>query len=77
MEVITKEFEEILMRLPAIERACIAERLLSSLDSSTQSEIDVAWANEAEDRIQAFGQGKLAASDATEVYERLEKKYNI
>lgn len=51
------------MRLPAIDRACIAEKVLSSLDSSKQKEIDAAWANESEDRIRAFDQGNLQASE--------------
>ena len=51
------------MRLPAIDRACIAEKVLSSLDSSKQKEIDAAWDNESEDRIRAFDQGNLQASE--------------
>jgi len=69
--------ENQLMRLPAIERACIAEKLLSSLDSPNQEEMDQAWAVEVEDRIQAFQRGELEASDASDVHKRLEEKYNI
>jgi putative addiction module component (TIGR02574 family) len=77
MQSVSKKLEEKLMRLPAIDRACIAEKLLSSLDSSKQKEIDAAWANESEDRIRAFDQGNLQASEDSEVYQRLEKNHNI
>ena len=65
------------MSLPAIERACIAEKLLSSLDSFKQDSIDSAWADESEDRIKAFERGELKATDSSIVHRRLEEKYNI
>ncbi len=77
MQSLTKEIEDKLMCLPPIERACIAEKLLSSLDSTEQNNIDRAWVSESEDRMQAFEQGNLQASDASDVHRRLEKKYNI
>ncbi len=77
MQSVAKEFEEKLMCLPAIERACIAEKLLSSLDSSSQKDIDIAWAIESEDRVKAFEKGEISASDDSDVYRRLEKKFNI
>ena len=76
MQSVTKELEEKLMCLPAIERACIAEKLLSSLDSPEQKKIDAAWSKESEDRIKAFDQGNLQAYEDSEVYQRLEKKHN-
>ena len=77
MTSISKEIEEKLMKLPAIDRACIAEKLFSSLDNSQQQEIDIAWANEAEDRIEAFERSELSANEDTDVSQRIEKKYGI
>lgn len=65
------------MDLPAIDRVCLAEKLLSSLDLPAQAETDRAWATESEDRIRAFDQGELKACEDSEVYGRLEKKYGI
>ena len=76
MQSFTQNIENQLMCLPAIQRACIAEKLLSSLDSSEQKEIDQAWAAEAEDRIATFNNGDISVCDASDVHQRLEKKYN-
>ena len=55
------------MALSAEERARLAEELLTSLDSAAQSEIDRAWAEEAERRIDAFEAGKVPAEDVDDV----------
>ena len=77
MQSVSKEIEQTLMDLPAIDRACLAEKLLSSLDSPAQAETDRAWAKESEDRIRAFEKGGLEACEDSEVYRRLEKKHGI
>jgi hypothetical protein len=51
---VAKEQDEIFraaLSLPEEIRAVLAERLLESLDSAGQREIDARWGNEAEDRI--------------------------
>ena len=42
------------LSLPAKSRARLAERLLESLDDPKQKEIDRLWAEEVEDRIDAY-----------------------
>jgi putative addiction module component (TIGR02574 family) len=55
------------LTLPAVERASIAEELLSSLDRPDAT-IDQLWAKEAEDRLSAFEAGKMKAIPAEDVF---------
>jgi len=48
--------------MPPRYRARLAERLLESLDHPKQQEIDRLWAEEVEDRIDAYEQGSLSRS---------------
>jgi len=59
------------LALPARSRARLAERLLESLDDPKQKEIDRLWAEEAEDRIEAYEKGDLKAIPGKEVFRRL------
>jgi putative addiction module component (TIGR02574 family) len=72
---VSLKVESELMGLPPVERAMLAERLLSSFDSSEQASLDVEWGKEAENRIEAFDNGHLSASNAEDVHARIEKKY--
>ena len=56
--------------LPPIERAALMEELLSSFDFPARHEIDALWANEVEDRIDAYERGELRASPAEVVFLR-------
>ena len=49
------------LSLPPGERAELADRLLTSLDSSPGGRIDALWAAEAEDRLEAFERGEIKA----------------
>jgi len=42
--------------------------------SSSPEEIDALWADEAEDRIDAFERGEMAAIPARDVFGEIEKK---
>ena len=76
MNLLNKEIETEIFTLPPLARASLAERLLSSLDTTEQSAINRKWAIEVEDRLKAYQRGELKAVDASEVLERLEKKYS-
>lgn len=76
MSLLKKELEKEIFTLPPLARASLAERLLSSLDTTGQSAIDQKWAMEAEDRLKAYERGELEAVNASEVIARLEKKYS-
>ena len=54
------------LALPPDERAEMAERLLSSLDTPTDRGIENLWANEAEDRLSAFEWGEIKTVPAKE-----------
>ena len=75
MSALIKEIEARALGLSAVERASLAEKLLSSLDSPDQASFDQEWAIECEDRIRAFERGEMGASEASTVFDRLEKKY--
>jgi putative addiction module component (TIGR02574 family) len=57
------------LSLPPDERAELVERLLTSLDASHDRRIDELWAQEAEDRLDAFERGEIKAVPAREVFD--------
>ncbi len=75
MSALTKEIESKVFELPPIERASLAEKLLSSLDTGEQHLLDEKWADEAESRIRAYEAGEITACDASEVHARILKKF--
>jgi len=62
------------LALPPRSRAKLAEKLLESLDDPKQREIDRLWADEAEDRIDAYEEGSLKAIAGKEVFRRLKPR---
>jgi putative addiction module component (TIGR02574 family) len=71
-----KHGEQILaeaLKLPPVERAELVENLLSSFEFRSRKAIDALWAQEVEDRIDAFERGELAAIPAEEVFSEIEK----
>ena len=61
MTVQTQQVYETAIHLPPVERAELVEQILSSFDFPSRHEIDSLWAKEAEDRIDAYDQGKTQA----------------
>lgn len=59
------------LALPPEQRAALAEKLWESLQTPRQKEIDAAWVEEAERRLQAYKEGKLRAIPASEVFASL------
>ena len=64
----TKLVEEALA-LPPEERAKLVDRLLTSLDVSPDHKIDELWAQEAEDRLDAFERGEIKTVSAKEAFD--------
>ena len=62
------------LSLPPRSRAKLAEKLLESLDNPRQQEIDRLWAEEVEDRIDAYEKGSLKAIPGNEVFRRLKPR---
>ena len=70
--VMSKNGAQVLERalaLPPDERAEMADRLLSSLDTKRQRRIDEMWAEEAEDRIDALERGEIRAVSVKQAFE--------
>ncbi|MBI5365979.1 MAG: addiction module protein [Planctomycetes bacterium] len=73
----TTETQRILqqaLRLGPMERAQMIEALLRSFDESEHWANDVAWAAQAEARIDAFENGKLQADTAGNMFRRLDRR---
>ena len=74
MTVQTQQVLEKAIHLPPVERAELVEQILSSFDRPSREEIDALWAKEAEDRIDAYDQGKIKAIPASQVFEKINKQ---
>ncbi len=57
-----------------MERAELAEHLLSSFEVHSRKKIDALWAREAEGRLDAFEQGKIKVIPAHEVFKDIDKR---
>jgi putative addiction module component (TIGR02574 family) len=68
----TKQILKEALELPAIERASLADYLLSSLDQPDER-IDALWRKEVEDRIDAYHAGKMKAISLEEVLLKYKK----
>jgi len=64
------------MSLPADARICLVEKLLSSLNIPTSTEIDHLWAEEAERRVQGIDNGTVKLIPGEEVFRKIRTKYN-
>ena len=74
MTVQTQQVLEKAVRLPPVERAELVEQILSSFDYPSRDEIDALWIREAEDRIDAYNQGKIKAIPASQVFEKINRQ---
>ncbi len=75
MKTQTQQVLEKAVGLPPIERAELVEGILSSFDVPPRPDIDAKWAQEAEDRIDAYNRGDIVAIPAATVFEKIDKKY--
>ena len=65
-----KTIEEQALRLAADERAELAQSLLLSLDTLSESEIEQAWLDEAERRARELDEGVVTPVPAEEVRQK-------
>jgi putative addiction module component (TIGR02574 family) len=61
------------LELPPVERAELVENLLSSFEFQSRKTFDALWAQEAEDRIDAFERGEMTSIPAKDVFAEIEK----
>lgn len=62
------------LELSPIERAELVEQLLSSFEFPHKKSIDEVWAEEVEDRIDAYEKGDITSTSAKDVFDRIGKK---
>jgi putative addiction module component (TIGR02574 family) len=75
MPVVAKKVFEEALSLPAEARVSLVEKLLTSLNSPTQPEIDRLWAEEAERRIAQIDKGEVKLVSGKKVFSNIHKKY--
>ena len=73
MTVQAQQVLEKAIHLPPVERAELVEQILSSFDFPSRGEIDALWEKEAEDRIDAYDQGKIKATPASQVFGKINR----
>lgn len=62
------------LALPPIDRASLIEGLISSFDPKTRTDIDKAWAKEAESRIDAHDKGLLKSRPLKDFIDQVNRK---
>ena len=60
--------------LPPTDRAELVEQILASFEFPARQDIDAAWAQEAEDRIDAYKRGEIKSSPASEVFKDIDRQ---
>ncbi len=66
-DVVLKE----ILELSPLDRVDIVEKIFTSLENSSNKEIDEIWGNEAEKRIHGYLSGQLKTKSLREVFNRL------
>jgi hypothetical protein len=57
------------------DRGEVLERLLATFQEPPHPELEKLWAEEAEDRIDAYDRGELGSVSAEEVFARIERQH--
>jgi len=73
----TPQSEQVLheaLDLPPIGRAELVEQILASFEFPARQDIDAAWAQEAEDRIDAYEREEIGSSPASEVFKDVDQQ---
>ena len=60
--------------LPPVDRAELVEQILASFELPARQDIDAAWAQEAEDRIDAYERGEIGSLPASEVFKEIDRQ---
>ena len=64
------------LNLSPFEKAQLIDALWQSLDPPGQEDIDKAWMQESNDRLNAYHQGEIEAIDGEQVLSELMEKFN-
>jgi putative addiction module component (TIGR02574 family) len=60
--------------LPPVDRAELVEQILASFEFPARREIDAAWAQEVEERLDAYERGEIGTSPASEVFKDIDRQ---
>ena len=74
MTAATTKLEEKLLSLPCEDRIYLVEKLLKSLNSPSREEIDKAWAEESEKRIDELETGKVKTIPGEQAFQKIRKR---
>ncbi|MBN2314207.1 MAG: addiction module protein [Sedimentisphaerales bacterium] len=72
----TQQILKDVLNLPPVDRAELVEKILASFEFPADKDIDNAWAKEAEDRIDAFDQGDIGSTPASDVFKEIDHQAN-
>lgn len=61
------------VNLPPRERAELVDRIISSFNYPAQDKVDELWAMEAEERVDAYEQGRIGSTSAEKVFEEIDR----
>ena len=75
MSDLAKKFFEEALLLPVGDRAELVEYLLQSLNTPTQKEIDLLWAEESEKRIAEYEEGKIESLNGENVIREIRERF--
>ena len=75
MSDLAKKFFEEALLLPLGDRAELVEHLLQSLNTPTQKEIDLLWAEESEKRIAEYEEGKIESLNGENVIREIRERF--
>lgn len=62
-------------RLPTQERARLIRRLIATLESEHEGDVEQTWLDEAERRLAAYRRGETSAHPGEEVFEAILSRY--
>ncbi|MDB9516781.1 addiction module protein [Roseofilum reptotaenium CS-1145] len=61
------------LKLTVVERVHLIDALWASLDNPEQTEIDLAWLNESQSRLDAYHEGQIEVVDGQSVFSEIKK----
>jgi len=74
MTAATTKLADQLLSLPCEDRIYLVDRLLKSLNAPSKEEVDKAWAEESERRIDELESGKVQTIPGEEVFREIRKR---
>jgi len=75
MTELAKKFAQEASLLPREDRVELVEKLLQSLNGPGLADIDKLWAEEAENRITEYEEGKVKALEGKQVFKEIRERF--